>query len=175
MREPATGILTYAYSDDRSESFSNGVMRISNGKKTDRKISSVDGKVEGVDYYVKPDPDFENGLYGVCHHDIRERIAEDEYLFFRTLWRGNSYLLGYFRVGSKIETPNGPLLVARDISLKNYEVPITEDIVKEVNPSANGEAKACRSFNEWINYNMGYRSYLKLDEEKTSFLRSLLE
>jgi len=169
------GMVTYAYSDWNVNHFANGIMKIRGGKHTDVPIhrSLKENENEGIDYYVKPDPNFKDATYDVCHPEIRERINVGEFLFFRTLWRESPYFFGYFHIGEKIDGEKGPILKADMWGRFPYTMPISEETVLNLNPKA--KDSHARSFNEWVNYNLGYRRYLELDEQRTDYLLNVMK
>lgn len=171
------GFLTVCFSDWTKDYFSRGVMRIINGRRTDQPIRrnlKINEK-EGVDYYIKTDPDFENFSYSRCHKKLRQQIKCGDLLFFRTLWRGKHYFIGYFLIKEKRGNPENPICLAdknQSLLLPNFIVPITPAVVKKLNPKA--VFLKSRNLNLQINEWLG-RNYLKLDQKKTAYLKNFLE
>jgi len=170
------GFITVCFSDWTKETFDNGIMRIIRGKRSDvpirRPIRS--DEVEGIDYYRKPDPDFLNFTYSRCHKKLRQQLQENDVLFFRTLWRGRQYLIGYFTIKEKRGDPQNPICIAEPSKslLINFNLEITPELVKKLNPRA--RFNKSRHLNMWINEWLG-RNYLKLPPEATNYLMELIK
>ncbi|MBS3165007.1 hypothetical protein J4439_06255 [Candidatus Woesearchaeota archaeon] len=171
------GYLTYCFSDWLSESFRRAPMRIRDGKRTDVPLrTSLEDLVEGEDYYVKADPDFDALTYRVCHRRLRERIQPGDYLFFRTNHCEQQYVIGYFRIQGKEDSERGPILHGdrADSLLLDFRLELSPqnwDVVQRLNPRAQYHPE--RSIN--LNLLALGRNYLLLDEERTVFLRSLCQ
>ncbi|MEW6617432.1 MAG: hypothetical protein AB1333_03390 [Patescibacteria group bacterium] len=173
------GIITPCFSDQNKSTFERGIMRISaNGKRTnDPFLGSLAKKKEGVNYYIKKDPDFKNGTYSVCHQGLRRVIRPGDYLFFRTLWRGRQYLIGYFFIKEKSGSdPKNPVLVAdlKKSKLVHFSIPITSKIVKKINPKFSEEKFKTRHPNQVINEFLG-RYSTRLSYQATKYLLSLFQ
>jgi hypothetical protein len=171
------GYLTVCFSDWTKDSFRNGVMRIVDGRRTDDPIrrSINPAEVEGIDYYIKPDPDFRGCAYRRCHRQLRQQLEVGDILFFRTLWRNCQHLIGYFTISAKVGDTEDPVCLAdpsRSLLLPGYIVPITEELVCRLNSCA--VPNSTRHINAWINENLG-RNYLRLSAERTAFLKALLD
>lgn len=178
MAEDYRGFITYCFSDWEADTFERAPMVMRNGERTDTPLrSSLEGLIEGMDYYLKPDPDFAQGTYSRCHRKLREQIRPGDYIFFRTNHRDRQFLIGYFRIKEKIEGKIGPILVADpDESQRiDFEFELHRDnwdVVERLNPRAVGGYDPDRT----INRNMMFlgRDYLILDRTKKDFLLGLL-
>lgn len=170
------GFLTVCYCDWTKEYFSPGIMRIINGKRTDQPIRhNLTNKKAGRDYYIKPDPNFSTFTYSRCHRQLRQQIRPGDVLFFRTLWRGKPYLIGYFLIKEKSGSPDNPVCLAdRNGSFitDGFKVEITPKIVKKLNPKA--VFTKSQHLNSQINQWLG-RNYLRLDAQKTLYLMNLIQ
>jgi hypothetical protein len=137
-------------------------MRIINGKRTDypirRQIDSEE--IEGVDWYRKQDPDFIKGTYSRCHRALRKTLRVGDLLFFRTLWRNNPYLIGYFKITEKKGDLENPVCVTDVTQSKcvDFLIPISPGMVLMANEKVE---LGKRHFNKLVNEFMG-RSYLEL-------------
>ena len=132
------GYVTYCFSDWMSASFQRGIMRIRDGERVDLPIRRPlrSDEREGREYYVKPDPDFERGTYSVCHRRLRIALDAGDLLFFRSLWRGKQYLIGYFSVAEKRGPDDDPVIIA-DLArsrLVHFQLPITLRVARIINP-----------------------------------------
>lgn len=155
--------ITPCFADHHSgEKFVPSPMSIIHGKKTDypirRKIGSSD--IEGLTWYRKPDPDFKKGTYTRCHRALRKALRPGDILFFRTLWHGSPYLVGYFEIVEKHGDINDPVCVTSVTRSKcvDFLIPITKGMVTIANPKAKF---GNRHFNMVVNENLG-RSYMEL-------------
>lgn len=178
MEDTYRGFITYCFSDWEADTFKRAPMVMRDGKRTDTPLhGSLDTLVEGEDYYIKPDPDFDGLTYSRCHRKLREQIQPGDYLFFRTNYRDRQFLIGYFRIQEKLGGEKGPVLIADpdesrcvdfscELSGENWE------IVEKLNPRAIGGYDPGRA----ISRNMMFlgRNYLVLDREKTDYLLGLL-
>lgn len=170
------GFITYCFSDWQSGLFQRGVMQIKNGTRNDTPIRRPLKKdeLENRDYYIKADPNFALGIYGVCHRKLRKVIQLGDVLFFRTLWRGQQYIIGYFLVERKDGTENNPILIAdlKNSQLIHFTLPITLDLAQQINP----DASFCRGVhhNVSINGRLG-RNYKRIDEHTTHMLMDLMK
>ncbi len=170
------GFITVCFSDWTQKVFNNGIMRIIRGKRSDEPIRRPikPDEVEGIDYYIKPDPNFLDFTYSRCHRKLRQQLRKDDILFFRTLWRGKQYLVGYFAIKEKTVDSQDPICIANpDKSLLiNFSLEITPDLVKKLNPRV--KPNNSRHLNMWINESLG-RSYLQLTPETTIYLINLIK
>ncbi|MDA2922529.1 hypothetical protein MYX07_04675 [Patescibacteria group bacterium AH-259-L07] len=170
------GYLTVCFSNWKEEIFTNGIMRIKNGKRTDDPIRRPlkPGEMEGIHYYIKPDPDFFNFTYSRCHRRLRQQLQKDDILFFRTLWREKQYIIGYFTIKEKVGAPEDPICVAdpKQSLLIHYELEVTPGLVYRLNPHA--QSNRSRHINMWINERLG-RDYLMLGPGATTYLKYLIE
>ena len=170
------GFLTVCFCDWTKDSFSPGVMRIVKGKRTDQPLrQTLANKKEGVDYYIKPDPNFSNFTYSHCHKQLRQQLKPGDILFFRTLWRKKPYFIGYFLIKKKIGDPNNPICLAdRNGSFltDGFNIEITPEIVKKLNPRAifTNSQHLNSQINQWLG-----RNYLRLDTQKTFYLIKLIQ
>jgi len=171
-----SGFLTYCFSDWEREEFKRGVMRIRHNIKTDEPIRRPlrENEIEGRDYYVKADPNFGRGTYGVCHRGLRKILQPEDVLFFRTLWRQQQYLIGYFVVNGTMGSFENPTVLADTARsrLVNFKLPITLELAKQINQ----ETKYRRGIhpNRTLNGRLG-RNYKRLDEQTTRVLIALIE
>jgi len=167
------GYITYCFSDWTKDVFSNGVMRIQNGVRTDRPVRHeipTHWKL-GVDYYVKVDPNFTDWTYSRCHKRLRRRMEPGDILFLRTLWREKQYFIGYFVIVRKSGDPNDPVLIAdpsRSLFVQEFTDPISTQIVLKLNPGATRKHAAMYHPNIFAQF-LG-RESLGLDERRTAFL-----
>ena len=171
------GYITPCFSDWNATTFQRGVMQIQNGTRTDRAIRrplKEKEETEGVDYYIKPDPDFDNYTYSRCHRGLRKSIDKGDLLFFRTLWRGKHYLIGYFLIKGKMGDYNDPICIAseEDSPLIDFSLPISPALVKKINSRA--KFTSARPLNRQMNEFLG-RNYLKLSSDGLKLLRTLIE
>ena len=170
------GFLTVCFSDWNADKFRRGVMRIKDGVRTNRPIRRPlqPDEIEGIHYCIKPDPDFERGLYRVCHLKLRQVIEAGDVLFFRTLWRGQPYLIGYFWIAGKSSGRDDPVCLA-DLSssrLIDFSLEITPSLIRKVNPRA--ALVPGRHFNHQVTQAFG-RNYIRLSDEATDYLIRLIE
>lgn len=177
MQSTIKGFITVCFSDWTKEKFNRGVMRIVNGDRTDYPVRRdlKPWEKENIDYYVKPDPDFSKLAYRSCHRKLRQKIQPGDILFFRTLWRGSQYFIGYFLIKEKTGDSNNPICIGdRPSSFLSpeFKIKITEEMVRKLNPKA--VFKKMQPVNPQINHWLG-RNYLKLDTEKTVYLMSLIQ
>ncbi|MFA5870561.1 MAG: hypothetical protein WC842_01565 [Candidatus Paceibacterota bacterium] len=154
--------ITPCFSDWTKEVFIPGPMKIINGKRTDYPIRRAieSGEEEGIDWYRKTDPNFKKGTYSRCHKALRLALRPGDTLFFRTLWRGTPYLIGYFGIIGKIGDLENPVCVTDVTRSKcvDFLIPIGPGMVL----MANEKTKlGSRHFNKLVNEYMG-RSYLEL-------------
>lgn len=171
------GFLTVCFSDWTKEYFSRGIMRISNGRRTNYPIyrSLRPDEKERRDYYIKHDPDFSDFTYSCCHRQLREQIQPGDILFFRTLWRRKHYFIGYFLIKEKVDDPDDPICIADkngSFLVSGYQIEITPKIVKKLNPRA--RFRKSRHINSQINEWLG-RNYMRLDSEKIAYLMDLIK
>jgi len=152
-------------------------MRIINENRTDYPIRRdlKPGEKENIDYYVKPDPDFSNFTYRSCHKKLRQQIEPGDILFFRTLWRGKQYLIGYFLIKQKADDSDNPICIGDSLCSflsPEFKIEITPELVRKINPKA--VFKKSQHVNSQINHWLG-RNYLKLDTKKTVYLMNLIQ
>ncbi len=172
-----TGYVTVCYSNQSEEVFKRAPMRIRNGVRTNELIKRKIRKneKENEDYYIKTDPNFDNYTYSTCHRSLRKVLLPGDILFFRTLWRGKEYFIGYFDIVYKSTYKDDNKCYAlpqTSLLIPGYRYVITPSLVQRLNPNAN----LSRSVNEnrFISYYLA-RSYLKLTLENTRFLKSELD
>lgn len=173
------GIITPCFSNQHEDVFERGAARIgTDGKRTnDPFLGPLIKKNEGVSYYIKKDPDFKKGTYSIYHQRLRKTIRPGDYLFFRTLWRGRHYLIGYFFIKEKNGSdPKNPVLVAdlKKSKLVHFSIPITPEIVKKINPKFSEEKFKTRHPNQVINEFLG-RYSMRLSYPATKYLLSLFQ
>lgn len=168
--------ITPCFADHYSgEKFVPGPMSIIDGKRTDypirRKLTPND--IEGVNWYRKPDPDFKKGTYSRCHRALRKTLQPRDTLFFRTLWHGAPYLIGYFEIIEKRGDVNNPICVTDVTHMKcvDFLIPITQGMVKIANPKARFKK---RHFNMVVNENLG-RSYMELSPKIGAFYKHYID
>ncbi len=171
------GYITPCFSDWNATTFQRGVMQVKNGTRTDRAIRrplQEKEEIEGVDYYVKPDPDFDNYTYSRCHRSLRKSIDIGDLLFFRTLWRNKHYLIGYFLIEDKEGDPENPICIAsaEDSPLIDFSLTMSPDLVRKINPRA--KFTSTRPLNRQMNEFLG-RNYLRLNSDGLKLLRRLVE
>lgn len=170
------GFITYCFSDWQSEQFRRGVMQIKNGRRTDTPIRRLiqAEEFENIDYYVKADPNFELGTYGVCHRKLRQTIRPRDILFFRTLWRGMQYFIGYFLIERIGGTEANPILISdlKNSQLIHFALPITLDLAQQINPEM--VFRSGVHPNTSINGRLG-RNYKRIDEHTTHMLMELIQ
>lgn len=151
-------------------------MRMRSGRRTDTPIrrSLKKEEQEGIDYYIKADPDFAQGTYSVCHRKMRQVMQVGDVLFFRTLWRGQQYLVGYFLVREKRGMSDDPILVAdsKKSVLVHFKVPVTIKLAQKINPAMRLRAGVHR--NSSINGRLG-RNFKRLDAKTTHMLMLLVK
>jgi len=167
--------ITSCFADETQEVFIPSPMRIINGKRTDYPIRRPIKKdeIEGVDWYRKSDPDFKKGTYTRCHKALRKTLQPGDILFFRALWRGTPYLIGYFEITKKIGDLENPVCVTDVTHSKSVDflIPITKGMVL----IANKKAKfGKRHFNMVVNENLG-RSYMELSSGIGSFYKHYID
>jgi hypothetical protein len=172
-----TGYVTVCYSDQTQDTFQRGVMKMKNGVRTEKQIRRVlePEEKEGAHFYLKPDPNFENWTYSICHIALRKVLKPKDILFFRTLWRNTQYFIGYFVISHKSGDPDNPICQAdsgKSLLIKGYRYVITSDMVKILNPNADFSRDENR--NRLISSYLS-RYYLSLSPEKTLFLKSELD
>ncbi len=179
MSEEYRGFITYCFSDWEADSFKRAPMKIRDGERSEvPQHGSLEGLVEGEDYYLKPDPDFDELTYGICHRKLREKIQPGDYLFFRTNHRDQQFIIGYFRVADKVEGDRGPVLIADPERSRciDFDFKLSEDnwdVVETLNPRAKGRYDSERADSR--NMMALGRNYLILDQEKTDYLLGLLQ
>jgi hypothetical protein len=160
--------ITTCFADWQSDTFRRGVMRIRNGKRTDEPIRRPlrPNEVEGVHYYVKADPDFDRLTYSRCHRSLRRKLQVGDRLFFRTLWRGKPYIIGYGMVSAKSGPADDPICHLNPLytHLIDFRLPVTAKLVMLVNPEARRNRKF--HFNAWVNVRLGRNYYRIRDDEK---------
>jgi hypothetical protein len=172
-----SGYITVCYSNQNQDGFRRGVMRIRNGIRTEKIINSPlsDNYIEGVDYYIKADPNFDKWTYSICHRALRKALLPKDILFFRTLWRDKQYFVGYFVISFKTGDKDNPICHAvpsESFLINGYKFAIKPEIVELLNENANYS----KTFNKKrfvSNYLSRY--YLRLDEERTAFLKSEID
>jgi hypothetical protein len=171
-----TGYITVCYSDQTSEIFKRGVMKIKDGKRTEYQIyGSVADMTENKDYYVKPDPNFENWIYSKCHKSLRKKLNPKDILFFRTRWHNEQYFIGYFVILSKSDDELNPICYAdrkSSLLINGYKCRITPALVETIIPGTNF---SCYPNKKRFITNKLSRNYLMLTDEKTYFLKKLLD
>jgi hypothetical protein len=170
------GFVTYCFSDWTKETFQRGVLRIRNGKKTDepiRRLLRID-EIPEQDYYIKKDPNFDDGTYSRCHCGLRKAIQPRDVLFFRTLWRGNQYLIGYFSVLRKSGEEESPIVHAdmKQSRLIDFALLITFEIAQLINPEIGYRPGVHK--NVTLNGRLG-RNYKLIDEPTTKALVALID
>jgi hypothetical protein len=155
--------ITTCFADWQSDTFRRGIMAVRNDKRTNTQIRRAlrSDEVEGVHWYRKTDPDFEQFTYRKCHRGLRQVLEVGDTLFFRTLWRGKPYIIGYMVIAGKSGPANDPVCHAdRSIShLIDFRLPVTMGLVRRLNPRARA-LRRC-DFNHWVNARLG-RNYLCL-------------
>ncbi len=169
-----TGFLTVCFSDWNADEFQRGVMRIKDGVRTNCPIHRplYPDEVEGIHYYIKPDPDFERGLYRACHLKLRQVLEAGDVLFFRTLWRGKPYLIGYLTILGKSGKMD-PICLA-DFArsrLIHFSLKITPSLIRKVNPRAT--LVPGWHFNDQVTQAFG-RNYFRLSDKSTKYLIRLI-
>ncbi len=129
---------------------------------------------EGKDFYVKPDPDFTIGTYSVCHRQLRKIISPGDILFFRTLWRGRQYFIGFFVIKGKRGPSENPTLFAdlEKSMLIHFRLPISLDLARLINPET--DLRGGVHANSTLNGRLG-RNYKRIDTEVTRVLIELIE
>lgn len=151
-------------------------MRIRHYSKTDEPIrrSLHKNELEGRDYYVKADPDFDRGTYSVCHQGLRKILKPKDIIFFRTLWRGQQYLIGYFVVKGKTGSVTDPTVFAdtERSCLINFALPVTLELAQQINPET--KYRYGVHPNATLNGRLG-RNYKRIDEQTTRMLVALIE
>jgi hypothetical protein len=174
------GFLTVCYSDQGTESFERGVFYIKNGRKTKSQVKRAlsPNEVQGAHFWRKPDPDFSRLTYSICHRRLRQKLEVGDILFFRTLWRGRHYLLGYFLVKDKVDSglkDRGPIIFGDDERslLIHYVLKITPALVMKLNPRSL-PPKRGENLNMWMNRRLG-RDHLRLSPENTEFLKGAMD
>ena len=165
------GFLTVCFSDWNSDVFRRGVMAIRNGRRTEQPLRRPlrPDEIEEVHYYIKPDPDFDTGFYTHCHRKLRQAIQVGDTLFFRTLWRGQPYLIGYFLIEAKLLSDESPVCLANleKSRLIDFRLKITPRLIRKVRPNA--VLVPGRHFNHQVNQTFG-RSYIRLSDPATRYL-----
>lgn len=143
-------------------------MAIKNGKRTDTPIrrSLGAGDREGISWYRKPDPDFQQLTYSRCHRSLRRNLLAGDTLFFRALWRGKPYVIGYGVISEKSGPLDNPVchLDPALSHLIDFKLPITESMVLRLNPRA--VQNPSLHFNSWVNACLS-RNYLCLHQGPT--------
>jgi len=152
-------------------------MRIRDGKRTDEilKREVRDDEKENRDYYIKSDPDFDKWTYSVCHKSLRKVLLPNDLLFFRTLWRGQQYFVGYFEISLKTGDEINPICHAdfgKSLLIDGYRFVIKPEIVVILNENANFSETSNKK--RFISHHLA-RNYLRIDEEKTAFLKSEID
>ena len=151
-------------------------MAIVEGKRSNRAIRRVlrSGEVENIHWYLKTDPDFDAFTYSRCHRLLRRTLRLDDVLFFRTLWRGRPYIIGYFTIVGIVWPKENPVILASKerSPLIHYALPVTSSLVRLLNPRAAGP-RTC-SFNHWVNARLG-RNYMRLDAPAAAYLKALID
>lgn len=172
-----TGYITVCYSDQTQDKFKRGVMRIRDGKRTDEilKRELREYELENRDYYIKSDPNFDNWTYSVCHKSLRKALLPKDVLFFRTLWRGKQYFIGYFEISLKTGDENNPVCYAdsgKSFLIDGYRFVIKPEVVELLNENANyvKTPNKKRFICQYLS-----RYFLRLDEERTAFLKSEID
>ena len=171
------GYITVCYSDQNQEIFGRGTMRIRNGVRTEEIIQRALRKddIEGENYYVKADPNFDQLTYSVCHKALRKALSPGDFLFFRTLWREKQYFLGYFVISYKSGSGDNPICHAdpvRSFLIEGYRFVIKPDLVEILNESAN--YSKTKNKKRFISYYLS-RSFLHLNDKKTEYLKSEID
>ncbi|MDP2598759.1 MAG: hypothetical protein Q8P49_02935 [Candidatus Liptonbacteria bacterium] len=167
------GYITYCFSNWTKKTFSNGVMLMRNGKRTDdpiRHAVPAHWKLS-IDYYIKPDPNFKNWTYSRCHKKLRRCAKPGDIIFFRTLWMARQYLIGYFVVAGKSGDEQNPVLIAdpsKSLFIPQFKIPITQKLVMRMNPRATKKHAAMYHPNIFAMF-LG-REFLSLDAKRTDFL-----
>lgn len=169
------GFITTCFCDWNSETFRRGVMKIRNGKRTDCAIRRQlrPDEVQGRDYYIKVDPDFDNGTYSRCHLKLRQTLQPEDVLFFRALWRERPYVVGYFTIDHKEESECGPVCAA-DLSeskLVNFSLEVTPILLETLNPKFRHNKN--RNWNFQANEFLG-RNYMRLTVDATQKLLEII-
>lgn len=122
----------------------------------------------------KVDPDFQKGTYSICHHDIRERIQIGDFLFLRTNWRDTPYIIGYYEISKKCDGRFGPVLVAKNRICINFNLEINPELLEFLRPGKSSKPKNI-SWAQYVNYALGHRKYIVLEEGKTKSLATLIK
>jgi hypothetical protein len=160
-----TGRIVYCYSDQRISIFRQGI----------------------IDNQRKTDPNFSNGTYSVCQLKLRKVIEPEDVLFFRTAWKDKPYIIGYFIIGNKKLGEYGPVLIAKERICINYNLPITEEIIRFLRPDLNGKINKTLKLRlsggiernatslENANFCLGCRSFLNLPEKQTEGLIKIID
>ena len=113
----------------------------------------------------KADPDFEEGTYSVCHQKLREKMEAGGTLFFRTTWRDEPYIIGYFDIAERKEGEYGPVLIAKKRVCINYRLPVSFLILDKLAPnSLYFKHLLYKTMPQVVNYAPG-RQYKILEEE----------
>lgn len=168
--------ITPCFSDWQQETFRRGIMAIVNGKRSDREIRRLlraDDR-EGIRWYRKADPDFDHYTYSRCHRTLRRALLPDDIVFFRTLWRGHPYIIGYFTVRGFAGPPDDPIVMASPnrSRLIHYRLPVTPRIVRRLNPRA--RSPGTRPLNQWTNEQLG-RNWMRLDRQVAVYLKTRID
>ncbi len=159
--------ITSCFSSWQSDTFKRGICAIVRGKRTDRAIRRwlKSREKEGKHWYRKADPDFDDFTYSRCHRTLRRILCSGDVLFFRTLWRGDPYLIGFFRITGKTGPSENPVCHADpEMSALIYFrkcMRITPSLVGVLNPKAGPRCK--RPYNQWANEQLG-RNWMQLDD-----------
>ncbi len=124
----------------------------------------------------KTDPNFQEGTYSECHNDIRERIQLGDYLFLRTNWRQEPYIIGYYEISEKHEGEFGKILIAKNRVCIDFNLYIDQELLAFLRPGLKIELKPEEmSWAQYVNYTLGHRKYIILNEEKTNSLLSKIK
>lgn len=155
--------ITTCFADWQAESFRRGIMAIRAGRRTDAQIRRPlrTDEIEGTHWYQKADPDFKRFTYSRCHRGLRRTLQVGDTLFFRTLWRGRPYIIGYAVIREKSGPADNPVChLDHALShLIDFRLPVTANLVRRLNPRA--KARPTCDFNHWVNARLG-RNYLCL-------------
>ncbi|MGB9708150.1 MAG: hypothetical protein ACPLXC_02375 [Candidatus Pacearchaeota archaeon] len=143
------GYLTYCYCKQDSEKF----------EKLDEKV----------------DPNFKEGSYKVCHREIRNRIQVGDFLFLRTNWRNEPYIIGYYEISEKRDSETGKILIAKNRLCIDFNLEIDRELLNILRPELNIDLKSeTVSWVKYVNNSLGCRGYLFLNEEKTKTLVKMI-
>lgn len=151
--------ITFCFSDPSSEIFKRGIIRETK--------SGIERKA-----YLN----FEKGTYSVCHQTPREKIESGGTLFFRTTCRDDFYIIDYFEISEKRDGEFGKILVAKNRVCIDFNLHINHELLVFLRPGLKIDLlPAKRSWVQYVNYTLGYKKHIVLNEEKTKSLLSRIK